>query len=134
MRIRKETLWGWILVSPLALGLTLWVAFPLGVAVSMSLFKWNMISAPSFIGLDNYAFMLFRDHLFWQAMKVMLLFTLTSVPLQMLLAFAAALLLNTKVRGMGAFRTIYYLPALIPAMVSTALWLFLYNQIGRAHV
>jgi multiple sugar transport system permease protein len=127
MRVKKETLWGWILVSPLALGLTLWVAFPLGVAVTMSLFKWNMISQPVFIGLQNYAFMFFGDHLFWQSLKVMLLFTLTSVPLQMIFAFAAALLLNANVKGMGAFRTIYYLPALIPAMVSTALWLFLYN-------
>jgi multiple sugar transport system permease protein len=127
MRIRKETLWGWILVSPLALGLTIWVAFPLGVAVSMSLFKWNMISTPIFIGLQNYWFMLFGDHLFWQSLKVMLLFTITSVPLQMLLAFSAALLLNAKVKGVGVFRTIYYLPALIPTMVSTALWLFLYN-------
>jgi multiple sugar transport system permease protein len=127
MRIKKETLWGWILVSPLALGLTIWVAFPLGVALSMSLFKWNMISEPIFIGLQNYSFMFAGDHLFWQAMKVTLLFTLTSVPLQMLLAFAAALLLNAKVKGMGFFRTIFYLPALIPTMVSTALWLFLYN-------
>lgn len=127
MRIKKETLWGWILVSPLALGLTIWVAFPLGVAVSMSLFKWNMISPPIFIGLQNYGFMIAGDHLFWQAVKVTLLFTLTSVPLQMLLSFAAALLLNSKVRGMGVFRTIYYLPALIPIMVSTALWMFLYN-------
>jgi multiple sugar transport system permease protein len=127
MRIKKETLWGWILVSPLALGLTIWVAFPLGVALSMSLFKWNMISEPIFIGLQNYSFMFAGDHLFWQAMKVTLLFTLTSVPLQMLLAFAAALLLNAKVKGIGFFRTIFYLPALIPTMVSTALWLFLYN-------
>lgn len=127
MRIRKETLWGWLLVSPLALGLVIWVAFPLGVAVSMSLFKWNMISKPVFVGLQNYGFMLFGDHLFWQSLKVMLLFTIMSVPLQMLLAFAAALLLNAKVKGQGVFRTIYYLPALIPTMVSTALWLFLYN-------
>jgi multiple sugar transport system permease protein len=127
MRIKKEALWGWILVSPLALGLTIWVAFPLGVAVSMSLFKWNMISKPIFIGLQNYSFMLFGDHLFWQSLKVMILFTLTSVPLQMLLSFAAALLLNARIKGVGVFRTIYYLPALIPTMVSTALWLFLYN-------
>jgi multiple sugar transport system permease protein len=127
MHCKKETLWGWILVSPLALGLTVWVAFPLGVAISTSLFKWNMISKPIFVGLQNYSFMLFGDHLFWQALKVTLVFTLTSVPLQMLLAFAAALLLNTQVRGMGVFRTIFYLPALIPIMVSTALWMFLYN-------
>jgi len=127
MRIRKETLWGWILVSPLALGLTIWVAFPLGVALSMSLFKWNMISAPTFIGLQNYAFMFAGDHLFWQSLSVTLVYTLTSVPLQMLVAFSAALLLNAKAKGQGVFRTIFYLPALIPTMVSTALWLFLYN-------
>lgn len=127
MRIRKETLWGWILASPLALGLAIWVAFPLGVGLSMSLFKWNMISEPAFIGLGNYAFMVAGDHLFWQALQVTILYTLTSVPLQMLVAFAAALLLNANAKGQGIFRTVFYLPALIPTMVSTALWLFLYN-------
>lgn len=127
MALKKETLWGWLLITPLTTGLTLWVAFPVGVSVFMSLFQWNMISPPKFIGLGNYAFMLFRDHLFWQSVWVMALYTATSVPLQLVLAFSLALLLNTKVRGMGVFRTIYYLPSLIPAMVSTALWLFLYN-------
>jgi multiple sugar transport system permease protein len=111
----------------LTAGLTLWVAFPVGVAVVMSLFQWNMISPPQFIGFGNYLFMLFGDHLFWQSVYVMLLYTLTSVPLQLVLAFSLALLLNTKVKGMGLFRTIYYLPSLIPIMVSTALWMFLYN-------
>ena len=44
MKMKKETFWGWLLITPLTLGLTLWVAFPVGVAVFMSLFKWNMIS------------------------------------------------------------------------------------------
>ena len=127
MKIRKEAVWGWVLITPLTAGLTLWVAFPVGVAVVMSLFQWNMISPAHFIGLDNYLFMLFGDHLFWQSVYVMFLYTLTSVPLQLVLAFSLALLLNTRVKGMGIFRTIYYLPSLIPIMVSTALWMFLYN-------
>ncbi|HCM28766.1 MAG: ABC transporter permease [Treponema sp. GWB1_62_6] len=127
MKLKKETLWGWILILPLTLGLTLWVAFPVGVSVFMSLFKWNMISPAQFIGLENFRFMFFQDHLFWQSVSVMFLYTLTSVPLQLALAFSMALLLNTKVKGMGIFRTIYYLPSLIPVMVSTALWMFLYN-------
>lgn len=127
MSIKKETLWGWILITPLTMGLILWVAFPVGVSVFMSLFKWTMISPARFVGLENYQFMFFQDHLFWQSVSVMFVYTLTSVPLQLLLAFSMALLLNAKVKGMGIFRTIYYLPALIPVMVSTALWLFLYN-------
>ncbi len=127
MKSGKETFWGWLLLTPLTLGLTLWVAFPVGLSVGMSLFQWNMISPPQFIGLDNYTFMLFGDHLFWQSVSVMFLYTLTSVPLQLALAFSVAMLLNTKVKGQGIFRTIFYLPSLIPVMVSAALWMFLYN-------
>lgn len=127
MKSSKETFWGWVLLTPLTLGLTLWVAFPVGLSVVMSLFQWNMISPAKFIGLDNYTFMLFGDHLFWQSVSVMFLYTLTSVPLQLALAFSVAMLLNTKVKGQGVFRTIFYLPSLIPVMVSAALWMFLYN-------
>jgi ABC-type sugar transport systems, permease components len=135
MKSKKETFWGWLLITPLTLGLTLWVAFPVGVSVFMSLFKWNMISPAKFIGLGNYTFMFFQDHLFWQSVMVTFLYTLTSVPLQLVLAFSLALLVNTRVKGMGIFRTIYYLPSLIPVMVSTALWMFLYNpQFGLFNV
>ncbi len=127
MTFRKDSLWGWVFCLPLVLGLSIWVAFPLGVAVVMSLFKWNMISPAQFIGLGNYVFMFFADHLFWQSLSVMALYTVLSVPLQLVLAFGLALLLNTKVRGMGVFRTIFYLPSLIPTVVSTALWLWLFN-------
>ena len=71
MKMKKETFWGWLLITPLTLGLTLWVAFPVGVAVFMSLFKWNMISPAEFIGLGNYYFMFFQDHLFWKSVSVM---------------------------------------------------------------
>jgi len=127
MKVKNQTFWGWIFLLPLTLGLTLWVVFPVGVSVVMSFFQWNMISPPKFIWFDNYSFMFFQDHLFWQSVYVMFLYTLTSVPLQLVLAFSVAMLLNTKVKGMGIFRTIYYLPSLIPIMVSTALWMFLYN-------
>lgn len=124
---RKDALWGWLFSLPLVSGLTLWVAFPLGVAVVMSLFRWDMISPPVFVGLGNYTFMFFGDPLFWQAFAVMLLYTVLSVPLQLILAFTLAMLLNAKVRGMGLFRTIFFLPSLIPVIVGSALWLWLFN-------
>jgi len=127
MTHRKNALWGWLFSLPLVAGLTIWVAFPLGVAVVMSLFKWNMIAPATFIGLDNFNFMFFQDHLFWNSLWVMFYYTILSVPLQLVVAFGLALMLNTKVRGMGLFRTIFYLPSLIPVIVSTALWMWLFN-------
>jgi multiple sugar transport system permease protein len=61
------------------------------------------------VGLQNFQTM-FSDKLFWQALKVTSIFTFVSVPLGLIISFATALLLNTKVRGLAVFRTIYYLP------------------------
>jgi len=127
MTHRKDTLWGWLFCLPLASGLTIWVAFPLGVAVVMSLFQWNMIAPAVFVGWGNFDFMFFHDHLFWNALWVMFYYTILSVPLQLVVAFGLAMMLNSKVRGMGVFRTIFYLPSLIPVIVSTALWMWLFN-------
>lgn len=86
-----------------------------------------MISPPQFIGFDNYKTMFSGDPLFWQAIWVTSYFTLLFVPLQIGLAFFAALLLNTKIKGMKFFRTLFYLPTLLPVIVNTALWMWLYN-------
>jgi ABC-type sugar transport systems, permease components len=124
---RQQNFWGWLLISPAVLGLTIWVAFPLGLSLFTSLCRWDMLAPPVYIGLSNYT-MMFQDDLFWQAVKVTLYFTMVGVPLQILAAFLVALLLNTKVRVMGLFRTLYYMPSLLPVAVSSALWLWLYNK------
>lgn len=124
---RYQNFWGWLLISPAVLGLTIWVAFPLGLSLITSFCKWDMLASPQFIGFENYITMFKKDPLFWQAVKVTLYFTAVGVPLQIVTAFIAALLLNTKVRCMGILRTVYYLPTLIPIAVSSALWLWLFN-------
>ena len=125
---RRENLWGWILITPLTLGLTIWVVFPMGLSLLTSLTSWDMISAPRLVGLRNYVELFFRDPLFLQSVKVTLYYTFLSVPLQLLVAFAVAVLLNSRVRGVGLFRTIFYLPSLIPIVVTSIMWLWLYNH------
>lgn len=83
---------------------------------------------PEYIGIDNYLEMLTRDPQFWNSVRVTLYFTLLAVPFQIAGAFLLALLLNSKVRGMKLFRTLFYIPSLIPVAVSSALWLWLFNQ------
>jgi multiple sugar transport system permease protein len=126
-RSRQQNIWGWLLISPAVLGLSIWVFFPLGLSLVASFWRWDMLMPPSFVGLQNYATM-FQDQLFWQSVWVTLYFTVIGIPLQIVIAFFAALLLNAKVRAMGFFRTVYYMPSLLPIAVTSALWLWLYNK------
>jgi multiple sugar transport system permease protein len=120
-------MWGWILITPLTLGLTIWVLFPMGLSFVTSLTDWDMISKPSFVGLKNYLDLFSGDQLFLQSVKVTFYYTLLSVPLQLAAAFGVSLLLNSNVRGLGVFRTLYYLPSLLPGVVVSVIWLWLYN-------
>lgn len=120
-------MWGWILITPLTLGLTIWVLFPMGLSFVTSLTDWDMISKPKFVALKNYIDLFSGDQLFLQSVKVTFYYTLLSVPLQLAAAFGVSLLLNSNVRGLGVFRTLYYLPSLLPGVVVSVIWLWLYN-------
>jgi multiple sugar transport system permease protein len=95
---------------------------------------WNLISPPRFVGLANLRKMP-SDPLFWQALKVTTNFTLISVPLGLVLGFLLALLMNTKVNGITFFRTVYYLPTIVPAVANAVLWAWIFNtEFGLANV
>jgi multiple sugar transport system permease protein len=75
--------------------------------------------------------MLFEDDLFWKSLWNTLYMVVIALPLGMISALALALLLNQKVKGIALYRTIYYLPSLVPAVASAILWLWLFNpEIG----
>jgi multiple sugar transport system permease protein len=103
---RSQRFWGWIFIMPLTLGLTIWVAFPLGISLVASTWRWDMISRPQFVGLGNFIRMFTADPLFLQAVVVTLKYTLLNVPLQLLIAFGLALLLSSRVQGIGVYRTL----------------------------
>ncbi len=132
---RYNNFWGWLFITPVVLGLSLWVVFPLGLSLVTSFTKWDLITPPAFVGFKNYIDMFTFDPLFWQAVVVTLYYTLAGVSLQVVIAFGAAMLLNSKVRGMNLFRTIFYLPSLVPVIVTSALWMWLYNpQFGLLNI
>jgi multiple sugar transport system permease protein len=124
----NQRFWGWIFIMPLSLGLTIWVAFPLGISLIASTWRWDMISPPHFVGFGNFITMFTKDPLFLQAVVVTAKYTLLSVPLQLVIAFGLALLLTSKVRAIGVYRTVFYIPSLIPVVVTSAMWLWLYDE------
>ncbi|MBK8136229.1 MAG: sugar ABC transporter permease [Chloroflexi bacterium] len=122
----RRNVTGWLFISPFVLGFIFWFLIPAAIALYLSVHRWNLISEPQFIGLDNYA-QLFKDPLLPQAMKATVLYTVISVPIGLLLSFGLAMLLNNQLPGIGIFRTIFYLPTIIPAVASAALWAWMFN-------
>ena len=123
----RRTISGYVFISPFILGVLFWVVIPAGVAAWLVFHDWNMIKPAKFVGLGNFQKMFFDDPLFWKSLKITSIYTFVSVPLGLLISFAMALLINTKVKGLAVFRTIYYLPSIMPAVASAVLWAWILN-------
>jgi len=123
----RRTIVGYIFIAPFMLGFLFWFLAPALTSLWLVVHKWNMIAPAEFVGLGNFR-NLFTDKLFWQALKVTTAYTAIAVPLGMVLAFLLALLMNAKVRGITVFRTIYYLPSIVPAVSNAVLWAWILNS------
>lgn len=122
----RRTITGYLFIGPFILGVLFWVVYPAGMAAWLTFQEWNLITPAKFVGLQNFKTMV-DDPLFWQSLKVTSIYTVFSVPLGLILSFLLALLINTKVRGLAFFRTIYYLPSIVPAVASAVLWAWIFN-------
>jgi len=123
----RRTVSGYIFISPFILGVLLWVVIPAGIAAWLVFQDWNMIKPAEFVGLANIKRMFFGDPLFWKSLKITTIYTFVSVPLGLIISFLMALLINTKVRGLAFFRTVFYLPSIMPAVASAVLWAWILN-------
>lgn len=122
----QRTITGYLFIGPFILGVLFWVLYPALMAAWLTFQKWNLITPATYIGLGNFQAMI-ADKLFWQSLRVTSIYTFFSVPLGLILAFVLALLINNKIRGIALFRTIYYLPSIMPAVASAVLWAWILN-------
>ncbi|KEO79980.1 carbohydrate ABC transporter permease [Paenibacillus sp. SEL3] len=125
--MRMERNWGLLFALPAILGLMIFTIGPIAASFVFSLTDWTIGGQMTFIGLDNYRTILTEDNTFSQSMFVTTYYALGSVPLGLAAAFIIALLLNQKVKGLSVFRTIYYLPTIVPSIANTMLWLWMFN-------
>jgi multiple sugar transport system permease protein len=96
----------------------------------ISLTKWDLINPPKFVGLSNYATIFSDDFRFRQSLKVTVMYAALSLPLGMLGSLSVAMLLNMKVKGMRIFRSIFYIPAILPGIAVTMLWMWILKPQG----
>ncbi|NMB45729.1 MAG: sugar ABC transporter permease [Firmicutes bacterium] len=112
---------------PSILGILIWLVGPMIYSIWLSLTKWDIITPAKYVGLGNFKKLFLNDTLFWKSLWVTFYYTIVAVPLNLVAGFLVALLLNTKVKGMNAFRTIFYLPSIVPQVANAMLWLWLLN-------
>lgn len=124
--LRADTRDAYLMLLPWILGFLIWTAGPMITSAVMAFMDWDLIGSPQWIGLGNFT-ALFEDKLFYKSLGNTLFFVGVGVPSQMLVALLLAMALNLKVKGIGIFRTLFYLPSIIPAVASSILWLFMFN-------
>lgn len=124
--------WCWVMIAPAALGLLLFTVGPMLTSLWLSFTDYDVVSTPHFVGLANYQYLTTADPSFWVSVKVTALYALASVPLGLFGAFVVAMLLNLDVPFKGLYRTLYYLPSLLPATVSGVVWAWIFQPTDGA--
>jgi multiple sugar transport system permease protein len=115
------------LMSPWLVGFTVFFGYPLVSSAYLSLTHYDLLSPPRWVGLANYRFLFEQDQQVWPAVRNTLWLMAFAVPLQVLFAFGVALMLTRARRGVGFFRTVFYLPALAPPVAATLGFVYLLN-------
>ncbi|MBU0641518.1 MAG: extracellular solute-binding protein [Planctomycetes bacterium] len=128
---RRETRWGYALISPWLIGFLFFAAGPILISATLSFAQWQSLSdftRCEFIGLENYRVALSGDDpKFWTALWVTFRYALLAVPAGLVAGLALALLMNQRVRGINVFRTLYYVPAILPSVAAAVLWWHLFD-------
>ncbi len=123
---KKEMVAGYLFIAPWAIGFLLLTLGPLIASFIFSLWKWDLLSEPTWVGLKNYQFLI-KDPQFWNALRVTTIYSVCRLPFMIALGLLLAILLNQKIKALGFFRTIFYLPSVLPMVATSMLWMWIFN-------
>jgi multiple sugar transport system permease protein len=123
----RRVIGGYLFVLPWIVGLFVFFLYPMGYGLYISFTDWRVTGISPWVGLGNYKRLFTSDPLFVHSLKLTTVYTLISVPLQLVVGFLMAYLLNQKVMGLGVFRTIYYMPSVLSGPAIATLWTWLFN-------
>lgn len=123
----RNTINGLLFASPWILGLFMFWIYPTLASFYYSFTQFNAVQTPRWVGLRNYIELFTNDRIFWSAVYNTFYFAILSIPLAILFAFALAMMLNSKVRGQTFYRTVYFLPTLVPEVALAFVWIYLFT-------
>ena len=128
---RRDNIAGYVMLAPWLFGFVLMYFLPMLISIYYSFTDYNLLNDAKVIGFDNYVRIFTNDDTFWQALKVTFIYTIFLVPLRLAFALIVAMLLNTKHRGLGLYRTIYYIPSIIGGSIAVSIvWQQIFGNDG----
>lgn len=127
----KESVGGWLFAMPLIIGMAVFTIYPIIQSFIYSFYNYNGGNVIQFVGFGNYIRMFTTDKEFLHTLANTFLYTVINVPLSLVLGYLLAVLVTQKIKGITGFRVLYYMPVVIPGVVSGVLWKeLLHNQTG----
>lgn len=137
-RTRGQTMWGYLMIAPMMIGFTIFFLIALAASLVLSLTNWDVISAPNWVGLSNYA-RLPQDEVFIGALRNTALLTVPNVALRLILSMLIAIALNSRIRFRAFYRTLFFMPVLTMPVAIATIWKWLFDpgfgpinaQLGR---
>jgi multiple sugar transport system permease protein len=123
---RREMLFGYVCLIPYGLGFLVFLAGPLAYSAWLSFNRYDIVTPPVLVGFDNYRNAI-KDPLFWKSLQNTTIYTIVSVPMNVIIGYSVALMLNQKVRGLSFWRAVYYMPSVVPAVATAYLFAWMFN-------
>jgi len=127
-RVRREAILFYFCIAPFILGFILFDLIPMLASLGLSFTQWNILTAPTFIGLQNYI-NAFKDPKVLISLRITIFYSLIQVPLRLGVALMLAVLLNEATKGVGFFRTAFYLPSIVSSVAIAVLWTWILNPV-----
>ena len=128
---RRDNIAGYTMLAPWLFGFVLMWFLPMLISVYYSFTDFNLLNDAQVIGFSNYIRIFTADDTFWQALKVTFIYVIFLVPLRLAFALFVAMLLNTKHRGLGLYRTVYYIPSIIGGSIAVSIvWRQIFGNEG----
>jgi len=123
----RNTINGVLFAMPWLIGLLVFWIYPTIASAYYSFTKFNAIQSPEWIGFSNYIQLFTADDNFWLAVYNTAYFAIISIPLAIIVSFGLAMMLNAKIRFQTVYRTIYFLPTLVPEIALSLVWVYLFT-------
>ncbi len=126
--MRQEAWAGYVFASPWIIGFLVFMIGPIVASVVFSFCDYDVLHAARWVGIGNYAGLMTYDwELLSKALYNAAFLAVFGLPLGIITGLAIAMLLNANVKGMSWYRTLYYLPSIVPVVASAVLWLWVLN-------
>ncbi|GIP60411.1 carbohydrate ABC transporter permease [Paenibacillus woosongensis] len=127
----RANLTGYAFISPFVIGFLVFTFIPILISLYLSFTNYNLFNDPQWVGSFNFKKMFTQDQKYWNSVRVTFIYVFAGVPLRLMFALFVAMLLNTKSRMVGFYRTVYYLPSIIGGSVAVSImWRNIFNEQG----